>query len=138
MLRPLRRLSALIFSPAAVLKACNLTVAAPPVTQPPHLAQRQPRKWAGFGALAAVSSATVQKGFSAMNFRILAASAWPRGRVLALLAATALTATCLVPDANAQTPAPGAPAAPPKAAPMAAPKAAPKAAPAPAPAPAAQ
>jgi invasion protein IalB len=75
-----------------------------------------------------------------MNFRILAASAWPRGRVLALLAATALTATCLVPDANAQTPAPapGAPAAAPKAAPKPAPKAAPKAAPAPAPAPAAQ
>jgi invasion protein IalB len=76
-----------------------------------------------------------------MNFRILAASAWPRGRVLALLAATALTTACLVPDAKAQTPAPapGAPAAAPKAAPKAAPpKAAPKAAPAPAPAPAAQ
>jgi invasion protein IalB len=73
-----------------------------------------------------------------MNFRILAASAWPRGRVLGLLAATALTATCLVPDAQAQTPAPapGAPAAAPKAPPKAAPpKAAPKA---PAPAPAAQ
>ena len=58
-----------------------------------------------------------------MNFRILAASAWPRGRVFALLAATALTATCLVPDAKAQTPAPapGAPAAAPKAAPKAAP-----------------
>ncbi|HEV7876970.1 invasion associated locus B family protein [Bradyrhizobium sp.] len=72
-----------------------------------------------------------------MNFRILAASAWPRGRVLALLAATALTATCLIPDAQAQTPAPapGAPAPAPKAAPKAAaPKAAPKAAPAPAPA----
>src|SRR3954447_17497264 len=54
MLRSLRRLSALIFSPAAVLKACNLTMAARPVTQPPHLAQRQPPKWAGFGALAAV------------------------------------------------------------------------------------
>ncbi|MEA2835916.1 MAG: hypothetical protein QOD89_466 [Bradyrhizobium sp.] len=76
-----------------------------------------------------------------MNFRILAASARPRGRFLTLLAATALTAACLVPDANAQTPAPapGAPAASPKAAPAAppkaaAPKAAPKAAPAPAPA----
>jgi invasion protein IalB len=105
------------------------------------LAQRQPPKWAGFGAFAAVWSATVQKGFSAMNFRILAASAWPRGRVLALLAATALTTTCFVPDAKAQTPAPapGAPAAAPKAAPKTAPpKAAPKAAPAPAPAPAAQ
>jgi invasion protein IalB len=66
-----------------------------------------------------------------MNFRILAASAWPRGRVLALLAATALTATLLAPAAQAQAPAPGAPAAAPKA--KAAPKAAPKA-----PAPAAQ
>src|SRR3954452_117913 len=92
------------------------------------------------GGFRRVWSATVQKGFSAMNFRILAASAWPRGRVLALLAATALTATCLVADANAQTPAPapGAPAAAPRAAPKAAPNAAPKAAPAPAPAPAAQ
>ena len=72
-----------------------------------------------------------------MNFRILAASAWPHKRVLALLAATALTAACLIPDAKAQTPAPapGAPAAAPKAAPKAVPKAAPKA---PAPAPAAQ
>jgi invasion protein IalB len=66
-----------------------------------------------------------------MNFRILAASAWPRGRVLALLAATALSATLLAPAAQAQAPAPGAPAAAPKA--KAAPKAAPKA-----PAPAAQ
>ena len=46
-----------------------------------------------------------------MNFRILAASAWPRGRVFALLAATALTATLLAPDAQAQQPAP-APGAP--------------------------
>jgi invasion protein IalB len=63
-----------------------------------------------------------------MNFRILAASVWPRGRVLALLAATALTATLLAPGVHAQ--APGAPKA--KAASKAAPKAAP-AAPAPAP-----
>ncbi|HXN69171.1 MAG TPA: invasion associated locus B family protein [Bradyrhizobium sp.] len=65
-----------------------------------------------------------------MNFRILAASAWPRGRVFALLAATALTATLLAAGAQAQTPAPapGAPKA--KAAPKAAPKA-PPAAPAP-------
>jgi invasion protein IalB len=71
-----------------------------------------------------------------MNFRILAASARPRGRFFALLAATALTATLLVPDAQAQQPAPeAAPKA--KAAPKSAPKAAPKAAPA-APAPAAQ
>src|SRR6202140_4413614 len=58
----------------------------------------------------AVSGASVQKGFSAMNFRILAASAWPRGRVFALLAATALTATLLAAGAQAQTP-PPAPAA---------------------------
>jgi invasion protein IalB len=122
------------------IEGVQLTMTARAVTQPPHLAQRQPPKWAGFGAFVAVWSATVQKGFSAMIFRILAASAWPRGRVLALLAATALTTTCLVPDAKAQTPAPapGAPAATPKAPPKAAPKAVPKAAPAPAPAPAAQ
>jgi invasion protein IalB len=68
-----------------------------------------------------------------MNFRILAAPVWPRGRVFALLVATALTATLLVPDAYAQTPAPapGAPPAAPKA--KAAPKAAPKAPAAPAP-----
>jgi invasion protein IalB len=69
-----------------------------------------------------------------MNFRILAASLWPRGRVVfALLAATALSATLLAPDVHAQqpAPAPGAPKA------KAAPKAAPKGAPA-APAPAAQ
>jgi invasion protein IalB len=72
-----------------------------------------------------------------MNFRILAASVRSHGRVSALLAATALSATLLVPGAQAQTPAPapGAPAAAPKA--KAAPKAAPKA-PAPAQAPAAQ
>ena len=69
-----------------------------------------------------------------MNFRILAAPVWPRGRVLALLAATTLSAALLTPDVRAQTPAPapGAPAPAPKAR-----KAAPKAAPA-APAPAAQ
>src|ERR1700690_628730 len=71
-----------------------------------------------------------------MNFRILAAPVWPRGRGFALLAATALTATLLAPDAWAQTPAP-APAAPAPKAKAAAPKAAPKAGPA-APAPAAQ
>jgi invasion protein IalB len=72
-----------------------------------------------------------------MNFRILAASIAPRGRVFALLTATALAASLLAPDAQAQqpAPAPGAPAAAPKAKP--APKAAPKAAPA-APAPTAQ
>jgi len=69
-----------------------------------------------------------------MNFRILAASVRPRGRVLALLAATALTATLLADGAQAQTPAP-APGAP--KAKAAAPKAAPKAAPA-APGPSAQ
>ena len=76
-----------------------------------------------------------------MNFRILAAPVWPRGRVLALLAATTLSAPLIAPAAQAQTPAPapGAPAAAPKA--KAAPKAAPKAPAAPAPtaqAPAAQ
>ena len=72
-----------------------------------------------------------------MNFRILAAPVWPRGRVLALLAATTLSAALIAPAAEAQTPAPapGAPAAAPKA--KAAPKAAPKGAPA-APAPSAQ
>jgi invasion protein IalB len=82
---------------------------------------------------AAVSGASVQKGFSAMNFRILATSVQPRGRVFALLAATALTASLMASGAQAQAPAPGAP--PPAAAPKAkaAPKAAPKTAPAPAP-----
>ena len=77
-----------------------------------------------------------------MNFRMLAAPAWPRGRVFALTAITALGATFLAADVSAQTaapaPAPGAPAAAPKAAPAApkaAPKAAQKAAPAPAPTP---
>jgi invasion protein IalB len=79
-----------------------------------------------------------------MNFRILATSVGPRGRILALLAATVLAAPFAF-DAYAQAPAP-APAAPKKAAPKA-PKAAPKAAPAapaaeapaqPAPAPSAQ
>src|SRR5437763_3389446 len=82
---------------------------------------------------AGVSGTPVQKGLSAMNFRILAASARPRGRVFALSVATALTAALLTPGAQAQqpAPAPGAPAAAPKA--KAQPKAAPKAAPAPAP-----
>src|ERR1700730_17557583 len=87
-------------------------------------------------APAAVLGAPVQKGFSAMNFRILAASVWPRGRVFAVLAAAALTASLPAPIVHAQqptpAPAPGAPKA------KAAPKAAPKAPPAPAPAPAAQ
>jgi invasion protein IalB len=66
-----------------------------------------------------------------MNFRILAAPVRPRGRVFALLAATALAASLLAPEVNAQT------AAPAPAAPKAKGKAAPKAAPA-APAPTAQ
>ncbi|MDP1866518.1 invasion associated locus B family protein [Bradyrhizobium sp.] len=72
-----------------------------------------------------------------MNFRILAAPVSPRGRVTALLVATALSVSLLASGAQAQQPqpAPGAPAAAPKAAP--APKAPPKAAPK-APAPAAQ
>jgi invasion protein IalB len=68
-------------------------------------------------------SASVQKGFSAMNFRMLAAPVWPRRRVFALMAATALGATFLASNLSAQTPAPT-PAAPKaKAAPKAAPKA---------------
>jgi invasion protein IalB len=69
-----------------------------------------------------------------MNFRILAAPVGPRRRAVALLAATALSATLLSPHVHAQQPQQPAPAAP-KAKP--APKAAPKAAPG-APAPAAQ
>ena len=59
-----------------------------------------------------------------MNFRILAAPVWSRGRVIALLAATALSASLLAPGVQAQQPAP-APGAPPAAAPKAAPKASP-------------
>jgi invasion protein IalB len=55
-----------------------------------------------------------------MNFRILAGYARPRGQVVALLAASALSATLMVSGALAQAPAP-APGAP-KAAPKAAPK----------------
>src|SRR5271168_2083716 len=84
----------------------------------------------------AVFGASVQKGFSAMNFRMLAAPAWPRGRVFALVAVTALGATFLASDLWAQAPAPATPAAPSKSK-AAAPKAAPKGAPA-APAPTAQ
>jgi invasion protein IalB len=63
-----------------------------------------------------------------MNFRILATSVGPRGRLFALLAATAL-ALSFAPDARAQAPAPGAPPAlPKKTAPKAPPKVAPKAA----------
>jgi invasion protein IalB len=69
-----------------------------------------------------------------MNFRILAGSIRPRGQVLALLAASALSATLIASSAQAQHPAPA-----PKAAQAPAPKAAPKAAPkGPAGAPAAQ
>jgi invasion protein IalB len=69
-----------------------------------------------------------------MNFRILAGSIRPRGQIVALLAASALSATLIASGAQAQqpTPAPGAPkAAPAPAAPKAAPAApaAPKAAP---------
>jgi invasion protein IalB len=69
-----------------------------------------------------------------MNFRILAGSIRPRGQILALLAASALSATLIASGAQAQQPAP-APGAPKAAqapvpaapkAPAAAPKAAPK------------
>ena len=66
-----------------------------------------------------------------MNFRILAAPVGSHGRVFALLAATALSATLLIPAAQAQAPT-AAPKA--KAAQKAAQKATPKAAPAPPPA----
>ena len=67
-----------------------------------------------------------------MNFRILAGSIRPRGQILALLAASALSATLIASGAQAQQPAPGAPKAaqaqaPAPAAPKAPPKAAPKA-----------
>ncbi|WP_065755517.1 invasion associated locus B family protein [Bradyrhizobium paxllaeri] len=52
-----------------------------------------------------------------MNFRILAGSVRPRGQILALLAASALSATLIASAAHAQAPAPGAPKAAPKAAP---------------------
>jgi invasion protein IalB len=71
-----------------------------------------------------------------MNFRILAAPVRPRGRIVALMAATAFSVAMLAPAAQAQTPAapaaPAAPKAPPKAAPKAAPKQPAPAAPAPA------
>ena len=61
-----------------------------------------------------------------MNFRILAASVWPRGRVFAVLATTILAVSFFVAEAQAQAPAPAV-------APKPKPKAAPKpAAPAPA------
>jgi invasion protein IalB len=63
-----------------------------------------------------------------MNFRILAASVRPRGRLVALLAAIALAVPFAL-EAQAQAPAP-APAATPKAKAKAAPKAAPAAPPA--------
>src|SRR5580692_6184280 len=64
----------------------------------------------------------------AMSFRILAASVQPRGRVFAWLAATALVASLVAPEVQAQQAAPApAPAAAPKAK-----KAAPKPAAAPA------
>jgi len=64
-----------------------------------------------------------------MNFRLLAASALPRGRAIALLAVT-LTAMTAIPAAQAQTPpaAPAAPSAQPKAKSAPAPAQAPKAA----------
>ena len=63
-----------------------------------------------------------------MKFRILAAPVWPRGRVFALMAAVALSATLLASDLRAQTPPPVAAPAPKSK--TAAPKATPKAGPA--------
>jgi invasion protein IalB len=67
-----------------------------------------------------------------MNFRILAAPVWPRGRVFALMAVIASAVTLLAADLRAQTPPPAtpAPATPAPKAKTAAPKAAPKATPA--------
>jgi invasion protein IalB len=65
------------------------------------------------------SGVPVQKGLSAMNFRILAVPVGPRARLIALLAATALAVPLAVSGAQAQAPTP----APKKAAPKAAPKA---------------
>jgi invasion protein IalB len=64
-----------------------------------------------------------------MNFRILAAPIWPRGRVFAVLAATALAASFVAGEVHAQAPAPAAPKAKPKALPKAAPAPAPAAQP---------
>jgi invasion protein IalB len=62
-----------------------------------------------------------------MNFRILAGSIRPRGQVVALLAASALSATLIASSAQAQQPAPGAAKTAQAPAPKAPPKAAPKA-----------
>jgi invasion protein IalB len=67
------------------------------------------RKRLGVAPLA-VLGAAVKKGFSAMNFRDLASSVGPRGRLFALLAATAL-AVPFASGAQAQAPAPAAPKA---------------------------
>src|SRR4030095_12612845 len=114
-----RALPALIFSSVAVLKACNRI-------RWRHLSrirlncQGDSRASAArCRCLLAVSGAPVQRGFAAMNFGILAGSIRPHGRVVALLAASALSATLMASGAQAQAPAP---AAPPKAAPKAAPK----------------
>jgi invasion protein IalB len=72
-----------------------------------------------------------------MNFRYLAASVRPRGRLLALLTATAL-AVPFAAEAQSPAPAPGAPKATPAPAPKAPPKAAAPKAPAPAASPQAQ
>ena len=47
-----------------------------------------------------------------MNFRILVASVWPRGRVVALLAATALAGTFVASEVHSQAPAPSSKAKP--------------------------
>ena len=61
-----------------------------------------------------------------MNFRMLAAPMWSRGRILALLAMTALGTALVAPEAGAQAPAPAPSPAAPKAKAPAAPKAAQK------------
>jgi invasion protein IalB len=121
-------LSALIFSPAVVLKTSNDKAG-----MAGHATASFGNETAAHGAIVGVRTAVsdvlpVQKGFSAMIFRMLTALALPRGRVLALLASATLTAITVIPAAQAQQP-PAAPGAAPKAAPKAPPAAAPKAAP---------
>jgi invasion protein IalB len=116
----------LIFSASIVLKA---GIDRPPlhtVTLPPYLAMTQPPHGSTFRDPLAVEVPRFRKGFSIMNYRLVPALAWPRGRALAAVAAVAATAAFSLP-ALAQD----APKAPPKrVAPKAAPKAAPKGAPA--------
>lgn len=116
-------LSALIFSSAVVLKAGNLGRLRNLSRIRLNCLRDSRRSVAPY-----VLGAKVQKGFSTMNFHILAAQTLSRGRVFAAVAAGALFTVATISGVQAQTPAPKAPA--PKVAPKAAPKAAAPAAPA--------